>query len=550
VSAYTVATVLAAAATGSLAVWLYRSTTGSGADSDRHPDLVRPFLVLLVMVTVSAFGYGLVTADGPSELGFGLVTFVLASVPWTVFALRYAGRGYLVTRLRVALLSAAALVVAAVTTVPVVEGLSLEGLPRSVVVATSTLSLGVAGVVFVTGGLVLLSTYRHGSLSLASGAVVVLLIAEFLFAGQVTRPSAPVFSTAVLTVTYVAVAAIAILSVTRYDVLSVRPGTGTLGERLAVEKMDEAVFVVGRRGDIARANETATRLFGAGIEGEGFDDVLGCPVAALRERDAIERWTQGGRMRFDPRVSTLTGTGGRTLGHTVTLLDVTDREIREQRIQVLNRVLRHNLRNNIDVIRARVEAAADEGRGADAHFEAVLDAAEELEGLGSEARRIEKLVADPDTPEAAVDLKTAVEAAVEAAVDTRAGATVTVEVPPVTVRTNERVLAFALETVVENAVTHNDSPDPRVEVRGSVTETGVRVRVADDGPGIPRSERAVIEAGQEDPLAHATSLGLWGTKWAVETLGGELSFGDSDLGGAVVSIDLPRADGDEPAQGQ
>jgi signal transduction histidine kinase len=354
----------------------------------------------------------------------------------------------------------------------------------------------------------------------------------------------------VLTVTYVAVAAIAILSVTRYDVLSVRPGTGTLGERLAVEKMDEAVFVVGRRGDIARANETATRLFGAGIEGEGFDDVLGCPVAALRERDAIERWTQGGRMRFDPRVSTLTGTGGRTLGHTVTLLDVTDREIREQRIQVLNRVLRHNLRNNIDVIRARVEAAADEGRGADAHFEAVLDAAEELEGLGSEARRIEKLVADPDTPEAAVDLKTAVEAAVEAAVDTRAGATVTVEVPPVTVRTNERVLAFALETVVENAVTHNDSPDPRVEVRGSVTETGVRVRVADDGPGIPRSERAVIEAGQEDPLAHATSLGLWGTKWAVETLGGELSFGDSDLGGAVVSIDLPRADGDEPAQGQ
>jgi PAS domain-containing protein len=192
--------------------------------------------------------------------------------------------------------------------------------------------------------------------------VVVLPVAELLFAGQMTRPSAPVISSVVLTAMYVAFAATVVLSVTRYDVLTVRPGTGTLGERLVVEKMDEAVFVVGRQGDVARSNETAERLFGADVEGEQFADVLGCPVAELSGQGTIERWTERGRARFDPRVSTLTSDGGRTLGHAVTLLEVTDREIRQQRIQVLNRILRHNIRNDLDVIRARAEAAADDGR--------------------------------------------------------------------------------------------------------------------------------------------------------------------------------------------
>jgi hypothetical protein len=56
---------------------------------------------------------------------------------------------------------------------------------------------------------------------------------------------------------------------------------------------------------------------------------------------------------------------------------------------------------------------------------------------------------------------------------------------------------------------------------------------------VPASERNVIEAESEGPLAHATSIGLWGTNWAVQTLGGELSFGESESGGASVQIDIP-----------
>lgn len=550
VSVYTVFSGLSATVLGLLTLHVYRQYATdfeSGATGPSgHPDLVRPFLVLLMVFVLSAFGYAVVTVDGPTELGFGLATTVLVSVPWSLFALRYAGWGYLITRPRIVLFSLPVLAVTVLMSVPVLTGVPLESIPGSVRLAVSFAQLGVVGVVFVTVGFILFATYRHGTLTLASGVTVVLPVALLLFVSQVTRPRVPVFSTTVLTGSYVAVAATLVISVTRYDVLETRPGTGMIGERLVVEEMDEAVLVVGREGDIVRANESGKRVFGPDIEGEQFADVFGRSVTNISETETLEHWTDSGRMRFDPRISALTNSRDRTLGHAVTLIDVTDREIRRQRIQVLNRILRHNLRNNVDVIKANAEVAAADGQSSDSPFETIYDAAEELEGLSLDARRIQNLITESEAPKTSVAIESTLQTVVETAVETRRGqATVAIDVPAVTVQTNERLLQFALENVIENAVEHTDSVDPRIEVRGSVTPTGFRLRILDDGPGIPESEREVLETGREEPLAHATSMGLWGTKWAVETLGGTLSIGESDLGGAAVCLELPGSDADE-----
>lgn len=547
VSVYTVVVALSAAVIGLLAVWLYRQySVNSGSElseDDKDPDLIRPFLLMLVVFVASALGYAFVTVTGPSELGLGLATVVLASVPWTIFALRYTGRGYLVTRFRIGLFTPLVLIIAVLMAIPVMTERSPDILPQSVRLAVAFAQLGIVGVVFVMVGFILVATYRHESLALASGAVVAIPIGIFLIVSQVTRPSVPVFSTTLLTSSYVILAVTLVLSVTRYDVLSVRPGTSIIGERLIVDKMDEAVFVVDRGGDIARTNETAEQMFGADVKGKQFADVLGCPASGLSETSTIERWTEDGRMRFDPRISELTNSQGRTLGNAVTLLNVTQREIRRQRIEVLNRILRHNLRNNIDVIKANAEVAANQGQTADEHIRTIVDATENLEGLSIDARRIETVIADSGTATTAVDLRRTIESVVDTVMDKRSEqATVTIEVSPVTIRTNTGLLNFALENIVENAVEHNDSPDPQVEIQSSVTGTCVQIRVEDNGPGIPESERAVLATGREDSLTHAKSLGLWGIKWAVETLGGDLSFGDSELGGAAVCIEIPQSE--------
>jgi len=67
------------------------------------------------------------------------------------------------------------------------------------------------------------------------------------------------------------------------------------------------------------------------------------------------------------------------------------------------------------------------------------------------------------------------------------------------------------------------------------------VRIADDGPPIPKTE---IDALQEDvetsSTFHGTGVGLWVMQWCVESLGGELTFEENSPRGNVVSISLPK----------
>ena len=123
--------------------------------------------------------------------------------------------------------------------------------------------------------------------------------------------------------------------------------------------------------------------------------------------------------------------------------------------------------------------------------------------------------------------------------DAHPAASVSVELTDLSVGVDAELCRFALRNVVENAIVHNDGTEPRVEVRGTETEAGARLVVADDGPGIPETELAVAERRSESQLSHASSLGLRGTNWAVQRLGGDLSFRDSDLGGTAVVIELP-----------
>ena len=68
--------------------------------------------------------------------------------------------------------------------------------------------------------------------------------------------------------------------------------------------------------------------------------------------------------------------------------------------------------------------------------------------------------------------------------------------------------------------------------------------VADNGPGIPESERRVFTEGTETPLSHGSGLGLWLTEWIVTRSNGHLCFEENDPRGTVVRVRLRET---EPA---
>ncbi|WP_251330824.1 sensor histidine kinase [Haloplanus pelagicus] len=210
---------------------------------------------------------------------------------------------------------------------------------------------------------------------------------------------------------------------------------------------------------------------------------------------------------------------------------IEERKQREQRLEVFNRLLRHNLRNRLDVIRSHTEQLADQTDSDDA--EAVLAATDRLASIGTRARRIDRLMArDPDPT--VVDLTSVVPSLLSQI--TSDDVTVNTEFPSTaTLRTDAEILQTTLTSPLENAVKYAES-SVTVSIAPTADKEGYRIAISDDGPGIPAAELESLAAGTETSLQHGRGLGLWQLRWGVDALGGDLSFETDD--GTTVNITL------------
>jgi len=110
-------------------------------------------------------------------------------------------------------------------------------------------------------------------------------------------------------------------------------------------------------------------------------------------------------------------------------------------------------------------------------------------------------------------------------------------VAPVTLRTNPGLFSLVLGEVLENALVHaGTAPTVTVDIAWAGAE--VRVRVVDDGPGIPESEVEPVVSGDETALEHASSLGLWIIYWGAQTLDGTVEF-ETTGDGSEVTLFVP-----------
>ncbi len=99
-----------------------------------------------------------------------------------------------------------------------------------------------------------------------------------------------------------------------------------------------------------------------------------------------------------------------------------------------------------------------------------------------------------------------------------------------------------LTNLLENAARHSPSGGV-VRVHVGLAEHGVRVRVSDEGPGIPPEQREkVFEAfyrGREEPERPGSGLGLAIARAIVTAHGGRIWVEETTGGGAAMVIDLP-----------
>ncbi|SNR65568.1 PAS domain-containing sensor histidine kinase [Halorubrum vacuolatum] len=226
--------------------------------------------------------------------------------------------------------------------------------------------------------------------------------------------------------------------------------------------------------------------------------------------------------------------------------DLTEVHWNEQRFHVMTRILRHNLRtqtNIIDGYLSELFAELEETGHANPELQATLtDAVTSLERLIEETHAIRTVINDSPDTDTITDCVPIIENAVHTLAQTYPDATIDTALPdtlPVHANAN---LQYAVESLIDNAITHNPAQAPYVRVRAAETTTHrwVSISVDDNGPLIPDAETDII-TGQTSisPTRHSSGLGLWLVKWTTELFGGELRFETSEFDGNTVQLRLP-----------
>jgi PAS domain S-box-containing protein len=212
--------------------------------------------------------------------------------------------------------------------------------------------------------------------------------------------------------------------------------------------------------------------------------------------------------------------------------DITDRKRREQRLEVFNRILRHNLRNQLDVIRSHAEVLAD--RTTEDHAEQIVAAVDELAGIGRRARDVDRILSKDDAL-TEIEITQAIHETVKNMKPESSDLTVTTDFPKeVYLRTDEETVIMAVESALENAFEYAASA---VTVGIEDRPNSCVIMISDDGPGIPSEELVPIEAQTETRLQHGRGLGLWQLQWCVDNLNGQLSIETNE--GTIVRITVP-----------
>jgi PAS domain S-box-containing protein len=327
------------------------------------------------------------------------------------------------------------------------------------------------------------------------------------------------------------------------DMFEFLPGTRRAGEQAAIQDLDNPVVIVDIDGRIVTLNAAAESLLGIDEQAaltRQLSTVLGTEVDLGVADQRLSIRTDGQQREFLVTPSTLTDTAGGQVGSTLVFQDVTDAIQREQRLTVMNRVLRHNLRNDLNVVHGFLEAGRE--RVDDAETSRMLERAarktDTLVSTGEKVRDIESTIGAAGE-RTSFDLASQLRA-IANDLDAEHDGRIESSFPEgVTVTTNREVLELVITNLLENAIEHGTDPDGTVDLSATAEDDRVTITVSDDGPGIPENELATIEQETETDLVHGSGLGLWIVTWGVRQLGGEIDL-ETGEAGTTVTVTLPR----------
>lgn len=325
------------------------------------------------------------------------------------------------------------------------------------------------------------------------------------------------------------------------------PATQRAAEQTGLNTLSEPVVIVDSQAQAVSLNERAETLLSRSDTTAlpiPLETLVGVDLETLRETGEIDiSGSDGGT--FAVSYTPLTDPSGDSVGGMIILYDLTEERQRKQQLAVLNRVLRHNLRNEMTVIQGFASSIADSAEDTDVQTQAetIVRASDRLLSIGEKTRRFAQLQEQVLHAEP-VQIDTVIESLSDqfrtqypaARVDTA----ITASDPRVYVQ--QPVLELALSNLLDNAFTHADTATPVVEITVTSADADdgeITVTIRDGNAPIPESEISVLREGNETPLEHGRGIGLWVVNWCLTVMNAGAQYRYDE--GNVFEISLPTS---------
>ena len=320
---------------------------------------------------------------------------------------------------------------------------------------------------------------------------------------------------------------------------------GPIARRHVLEEIPDGVIVIDQDGIIREFNQMAISIIPALEIGQLETEII--PAATRQTNGELTANVWGVSKKYRCYREPFHDIQGRLFGELVYLRDVTAIARREQRISVLNRVLRHNIRNELTIQLGHLELLSDsENVDQEYHQKTIERSIRRVQSMADQARLVDRTLRDPGDVRP-VTIDTVIAESIASATNSTPDILVETEIPQESVHVmtiDRELLVWVIAELIENALIHGEMNQQPINIKVTNSSETVSVSVIDNGPGVPDDEIEAIQSSVETALEHGSGIGLWLARWTAERSGGSLSFDKID-GRNAVSIRLPKASGIE-----
>ncbi len=415
-----------------------------------------------------------------------------------------------------------------------------------VVFAAATAMLGMFFQVYLSES----GAYRQQARTILVGIAVIYITATVEVTGLEPYPdllyNATMAGSTVLSVTF-------LWALFYADFLELTP----IARKTLLEDIEDATIVLDHQDRLVYANRTAQDVFDTGPEYTGmsaddlFDSIIGeHPDRIINMNDSeteVAIAPNDERRYFSVSASTVGDDerGRAFVFHEITAQKQYELQIEQQRdeLETLNQVLRHDIRNDLQLITAYGDILDDEceTENKQQYINTINKSADHAVELTQTARELSEVMLSDSVEEQRVNLQTILTDEVTEVQASYPSATLEfgTEIPSVTLAAND-MISSVFRNLLKNAVQHNDKEVGEVIVSATDHEDTVTVTIADNGPGVPDGQKeTVFGKGERGLDSSGTGIGLHLVNTLISIHNGDVWIEDNEPEGAIFSVELP-----------